>query len=84
MADLRKVAALPVRRQFDPERLAGMLQARGWTQQDLARRTGIAGQQINSWVRGRTKPEFESVAVLAEALHEPMEAFLTAREEVPA
>jgi transcriptional regulator with XRE-family HTH domain len=78
---------LPDRRQFDPARLVGFLAERDWTQQELAHRMGVANQQINGWVRGRYRPDVESLAALAAALDKPMEAFLTvptAREEVPA
>lgn len=41
---------------------------KGWTQAELARRSGIARDSISNYVRGNTLPTHESLLRLAEAL----------------
>ena len=49
-------------------RLKAIMQDRELTQQEMARRTGLAQQSISGWVRGSHIPKGRRLAVLAEFL----------------
>jgi transcriptional regulator with XRE-family HTH domain len=58
------------------------LTARGWSQLELSRQTGLGPQAINKMVRGRTSPRTSSLELIAKALGVPLVALLT--EDEPA
>lgn len=41
---------------------------RGWTQQQLAQRTGLAQQNLSSYERGEAKPRLDTLARILDAL----------------
>ncbi|WP_432155576.1 helix-turn-helix domain-containing protein [Streptomyces sp. bgisy153] len=53
---------------FDPSRLRGLRQARGWSQSELARRSGIVRPAISNYEAGKREPTDRVLAVLAAAL----------------
>ncbi|CAL9594785.1 hypothetical protein SUDANB21_05311 [Streptomyces sp. enrichment culture] len=53
---------------FDPSRLRGLRQARGWSQSELARRSGIVRPAISKYEAGKREPTDRVLAVLAAAL----------------
>jgi transcriptional regulator with XRE-family HTH domain len=53
---------------FDPSRLRGMRQARGWSQSELARRSGIVRPAISNYEAGKREPTDRVLATLATAL----------------
>ncbi|MET7902050.1 helix-turn-helix transcriptional regulator [Streptomyces sp. NPDC005355] len=55
-------------RRFAPSRLRGLRQAHGWSQSELARRSGIVRPAISSYEAGKREPSDRVLAVLAQAL----------------
>lgn len=53
---------------FLASRLRDLLEARGWTQSDLAEAAGIGRVAVSRYVNGRREPRAETVAVIASAL----------------
>lgn len=54
--------------QFDPARLRGLREARGWSQSELARRSGIVRPAISNYEAGKREPTDRVLATLATAL----------------
>lgn len=51
------------------ERIGAAMEARGMSQADMARATGMSTAQVNLIVKGKTKdPQFRSILLIAEAL----------------
>lgn len=68
---------------FDPTRLRGLRQARGWSQSELARRSGIVRPAISSYEAGKREPTARVVATLAAALgFEPSDLMMKIRVPV--
>jgi transcriptional regulator with XRE-family HTH domain len=59
---------VPGERWFDGERLRAARQARGFSQEQLAVRSGIAQPSISVFERGRSTPEPPTLLALAQAL----------------
>jgi transcriptional regulator with XRE-family HTH domain len=53
---------------FDPSRLRGLREARGWSQSELARRSGIVRPAISNYEAGKREPTDRVLAILATAL----------------
>ena len=53
-------------------RLRGLLTAKGWTQAELALRTGIGTQNINRYCRGHRKINADDCCLIAKATGLPM------------
>jgi transcriptional regulator with XRE-family HTH domain len=59
--------------------LAILRLSRGWNQHELARRAGIHNSSVSEYERGRTIPEYATIARLVEALGYPASALDRAR-----
>lgn len=59
------------------------LDRRGWRQVDLARRSGLPRQTINTLLRGRSEPRAETCLALARGLDLPAETVLMAADLLP-
>ncbi|MEU9187566.1 helix-turn-helix transcriptional regulator [Streptomyces sp. NPDC048484] len=53
---------------FDPARLRGLRVARGWSQSELARRSGIVRPAISNYEAGKREPTDRVLETLATAL----------------
>lgn len=53
---------------FDPTRLRGLREARGWSQSELARQSGIVRPAISNYEAGKREPTDRVLAILAGAL----------------
>ncbi|MGW7356627.1 helix-turn-helix domain-containing protein [Streptomyces sp. NPDC054802] len=53
---------------FDPARLRGLREARGWSQSELARRSGIVRPAISNYEAGKREPTDRIITALAAAL----------------
>lgn len=60
--------AAPRKHVFMAERLRAMLDARGWSQTDLAERAGLTPASVNRYVNGSREPRAETIAAIADAL----------------
>lgn len=59
-------------------RLAGLLQAQGWTQQRFARKTGVSRMTINGTLRARVKiVTFDKLMIYCSALGITLGEFFT-------
>lgn len=69
---------------FDPARLRGLREARGWSQSDLSRASGIVRPAISNYEAGKREPSARVVATLATALgFEPSDLMLKVQVAVP-
>lgn len=69
--------ALKVRREFGGERLRIAREFKGWTKEELARRTDLTGASIGQFERSETTPNAATVKTLASALEVPLAYFST-------
>lgn len=54
-----------------PKRLRKALDAKGWSQAELARRTDVSAQTISLWLRGETEPTRSNWPKVAKVLGWP-------------
>lgn len=66
-----------------PSRLAQLRQRRGWTQADLAARTGASRAEVSAIETGRLVPSVAVALKVARALGEPVEGVFGAIDERP-
>jgi transcriptional regulator with XRE-family HTH domain len=57
-------------------RLKELREAKGWTQEELARKAGVSQRGIANWELGLRAPSWPNVVALAEALGVPTDTFL--------
>ncbi|MCL6589984.1 MAG: helix-turn-helix domain-containing protein [Firmicutes bacterium] len=62
------------------EKIKKLRTAKNWSQEELARRIGVAQQYISKYESGKTKPSYKILQKLAYVLEEPVE-YLIAPEE---
>ena len=53
---------------FDPEAVRGVLDERGWSVNEIARRMDIEAVRVRGWLNGRHQPSVDSLDALAAAL----------------
>lgn len=53
-------------------RLYDLRMARGWTQEQLAERTGIARETISEWENGNHSPLLDHLVIVCDALAVPV------------
>jgi len=58
------------------ERITQVREQKGWSQRELARRTGFSNQQISKVETGAVNTPVETIARIAEALEVPMAALV--------
>lgn len=61
---------------FNPKRLTKIRRAVGMTQTELSNRTGLAVSLVQRYEQGRVQPPVEKLAIIAEALGAPVDAFI--------
>ena len=59
------------------DRLAGLIEAREWTQTELARRSGVPRPTINEILAGKRAISKRAAIRFARCFHVPLEEFLT-------
>lgn len=64
------------------ERIRTLRLQRGWTQQQLGDRLGVAGITISSWEKGRNSPTVATLGVIAEAFTIPVSELFTSRNDL--
>lgn len=62
-------------------RLAAHTFAKGWTQSELSRRSGVAKDSISTYIRGVTLPELKNLRLLADTLGVEMADLLPSAAE---
>lgn len=68
---------------FFSEWLQEELEKRGWSQSELARRSGLTRQTINTLIKGRSEPQAETCLAIARGLNVPPETVLRAADLLP-
>lgn len=66
---------------FDPEVVRGLLEARGWSINELARRMDTEAVRVCGWLNGRHQPSVESLDRLAAAMEVDPAVLLKAVEK---
>jgi transcriptional regulator with XRE-family HTH domain len=59
------------------EKIKKLRTAKNWSQEELARRIGVAQQYISKYESGKTKPSYKILQKLAYVLEEPVEYLIT-------
>jgi len=57
--------------------------ARGWKQKHLAAEVSVEPITVSRWERGATTPDFDALALIAEATGKPLSYFLEDKEAAP-
>ena len=65
----------------DTNRLQELMDARGWTQADLADRAGIQQPHISKLIRGKNRPSINTASKVARAFGVSIEDVWPVREE---
>jgi transcriptional regulator with XRE-family HTH domain len=66
------------------DKLRQLREAAGWTEEELARRSGLAHMGIRAYGRGKRVPRFASLVRLARAFDVSHEAFADCKDMAPA
>ncbi|HEX3043890.1 MAG TPA: helix-turn-helix transcriptional regulator [Bacillota bacterium] len=59
------------------EKIKKLRTAKNWSQEELAKRIGVAQQYISKYESGKTKPSYKILQKLAYVLEEPVEYLIT-------
>ncbi|KOU97410.1 transcriptional regulator [Streptomyces sp. XY511] len=65
-------------RTFSPDALRQIRRNRGLSQRRLATSVGVHNTAISGYENGRRRPDVDTLAVIADVLGEPMDAFVKA------
>ena len=65
-----------------PEILSSLRRQRGWTQREVAERTGIRATQITRYEKGQSLPTADALKLLADCFGVPIDSLITG--QVPA
>ena len=60
-----------------PEILGSLRRQRGWTQREVAERTGIRATQITRYEKGQSLPTADALKLLADCFEVPIDSLIT-------